>query len=457
MNSRNRLLIATIPDILLVSDVQGNIKPFTEYSSQKNVSYECIMTRSEIITLLKNAVLEVAAGTDDLTREFQIEENERCFYFEARFRKSEINEVLIMIRDMTDRIELEHKLKDLVERDALTKIYNRRHFEEIMSYYNGKEMNGLAIVSIDINGLKFVNDTIGHLKGDQFIVQAAHIMKSVFGEKYHLSRIGGDEFGVLLTDVSEEQVEQMLTVLDTMINCEDSPDKMEGLTLAFGYAYHKKGIVDMELLFQVADNHMYQNKVLKKESNRNNFVQTFMKALEAKDFVSKDHVLRLENLAVMIGEDLSSNRNTMDKVILLTKFHDIGKIGIPDDILKKPAALTDAEWLVMKTHSAIGERIAKEATEIKEVAPLILKHHERWDGKGYPLGLLGTDIPIECRILAVADTFDAITNDRPYRKAMTVDEAIEEIVRCSGTQFDPYLVTIFGRIMKSEKYRLMKY
>ena len=133
----------------------------------------------------------------------------------------------------------------------------------------------------------------------------------------------------------------------------------------------------------------------------------------------------------------------MDRLVLLTKFHDIGKIGIPDAILKKPAALDETEWKVMKTHTSIGERIALEAAEIRDIAHLILKHHERWDGHGYPLGIAGEEIPIECRILSIVDTYDAMTNDRPYRAALSIDESRKEILKCSGTQFDPGLVNIF--------------
>jgi HD-GYP domain-containing protein (c-di-GMP phosphodiesterase class II) len=201
-------------------------------------------------------------------------------------------------------------------------------------------------------------------------------------------------------------------------------------------------------MFREADNKMYQNKLLKKESIRSTFVKTFMKALEAKDFISEGHVIRMENYAILIAKALSLRQDQMDSIILLTKFHDIGKIGIPDRILKKPGSLNDDEWKVMRTHSAIGERIALEAAEIKDIAHLILKHHEKWDGTGYPLGLSGEDIPLECRVLAIVDTFDAMTNDRPYRKAIPVAETVKEIIRCKGTQFDPYLVDVFLQILK---------
>ncbi|NLT20622.1 MAG: HD domain-containing protein, partial [Syntrophomonadaceae bacterium] len=133
---------------------------------------------------------------------------------------------------------------------------------------------------------------------------------------------------------------------------------------------------------------------------------------------------------------------------LLAQFHDIGKVGVPDRILFKEDRLTPEEYLEMQRHSEIGQRIALAAPELSSLAGLILKHHEWWNGKGYPLGLAGEDIPLECRILALADAYDAMTNDRPYRKAMSHEEAKAEIIRCSGTQFEPRLATLFLELLE---------
>jgi HD-GYP domain-containing protein (c-di-GMP phosphodiesterase class II) len=130
--------------------------------------------------------------------------------------------------------------------------------------------------------------------------------------------------------------------------------------------------------------------------------------------------------------------------------HDLGKVGIPDSILFKPGSLTGKEWEIMRQHPEKGYRIAQATTDLAGIADLILMHHERWDGHGYPLGLAGEEIPIECRILAIADSFDAMTNDRPYRKAMPVEEALAELEKCSGTQFDPQLVAAFLEIMSGD-------
>jgi len=219
------------------------------------------------------------------------------------------------------------------------------------------------------------------------------------------------------------------------------------LSLSFGYAYHEVGELSIDWLYQEADNNMYQNKLLKTSSIKNNLVKTLMKTLEAKDYITEGHADRMDILALQIGKYLKLTQTVIDRIQLLTKFHDIGKVGIPDAILKKAGPLTTDEWKVMRTHSQIGERIANESSELKDIAHLILKHHERFDGTGYPLGLTGLDIPIECRILSIVDAYDAMTNDRPYRKAMSTQEAIAEIVLHSGTQFDPKIVHTFTQII----------
>jgi diguanylate cyclase (GGDEF)-like protein len=446
MNARNRALLSTIPDILLVSNQDGRIIPYSTPIHEDKAIVHDILRSEECIRMLEAGVKEVLKHDVLYTNEFSITKNYNTITYEARFRKSEYNEILIILRDMTERIQLEKQLRKLVDRDALTGLYNRRSFEQRLVQLTGQNLNNVTMISIDINGLKFINDTLGHLIGDSIIMKAGYYIDQIFGELGLVARIGGDEFGVVLHGIEEKTVKEQLNVLNDLVEQHNQDSQTSTLSLAYGYSFHKEGLVNMELLYQEADNIMYQSKLLKKDSIRGTFVSTFMKALEVKDYISEGHVVRMEQLAVAIGEALSLRQKQMDRIILLTKFHDIGKIGIPDSILKKPGKLTPDEWKVMQTHSIIGERIALEATEIREIAPLILKHHEHYDGSGYPLGLKGTDIPIECRVLAIVDAFDAMTNDRPYRTALTVKEAITEIRNCSGTQFDPELVSVFCRV-----------
>lgn len=151
----------------------------------------------------------------------------------------------------------------------------------------------------------------------------------------------------------------------------------------------------------------------------------------------------MEIYARAIGKKLELKTSQMDELLLAARLHDIGKIAIDEDILLKPGKLTKEEFEVMKTHAEKGYRIINAASELVNVAKCVLAHHERWDGGGYPLGIAGEKIPLFSRIISVADSFDVMTQERVYKKAMTKEEAVKELLRCSGTQFDPYIVKIF--------------
>jgi len=168
-----------------------------------------------------------------------------------------------------------------------------------------------------------------------------------------------------------------------------------------------------------------------------------MTALAERDYLTNGHALRLADFCRQVGERVGLSSRQLSDLALLANVHDLGKVGIPDSILFKKGKLSSEEWQVMRLHPEKGYRIAITSPDLSPVADLILKHHERWDGQGYPLGLSGEEIPVECRILAVVDAFDAMTSDRPYSKARKVEEALSEILKCSGTQFDPNLVDIF--------------
>lgn len=447
LNVRYRSLIKTIPDILFVSDLEGHISPFTLNSKTMNPLILEILRKEDVIKQLREGIRDLIKTNRLKTSYFNFSFNETHYYFEARLHLSEIDEVLIIVRDVTEQVILEKQLREMAEKDSLTNLYNRRSFETMLTQFDKHDYEQLTILIIDIDGLKLVNDTLGHTVGDQIIISAAELIYKQFESIGYVARIGGDEFGVIITNMTQGDIEEQLEVLKASLedyNCKQSELK---LSLSSGYSYHNRGIVDTGLMFQESDNNMYQNKLLKEASTKNSLVKTLMKALEAKDYITEGHAERMDELATKMGEALKLSQSQIDRIQLLTKFHDIGKVGIPDTILKKPSSLTEDEWKVMKTHSSIGERIALASSELKEISHLILQHHERWDGSGYPMNIIGEEIPIECRILSIVDTFDAMTNDRPYRKALTIESAIEEIIKCSGTQFDPCLVELFQTIV----------
>ena len=245
-------------------------------------------------------------------------------------------------------------------------------------------------------------------------------------------------------------MKKLSTAIKASIKKYNTDNPQLPLSLSVGWTTGFSSAIDTDALFKEADHNMYREKMHHDLSNRSAIVQTMMKALEARDFITEGHGDRLQTFVEKLAQKLQLSSPLIADLKLLAKFHDIGKVGIPDHILFKNGPLTKEETLVMRNHCDIGFRIAKAAPDLAPIAEWILKHQEWWNGKGYPLQLAGEEIPLPCRILALVDAFDAMTNDRPYRKALSTQEAIDELHRCAGTQFDPELTKIFIEILNEE-------
>ncbi len=222
------------------------------------------------------------------------------------------------------------------------------------------------------------------------------------------------------------------------------------LYVSIGYAMVENINTDIKEAQKTAENNMYREKLHHGRSKKSSIIKTLVNMLEARDIITQGHSLRTQSLAAKLAKMLNMSQRQIDDIKLLAIFHDIGKVGVPDMILFKKGPLTHEERLIMQRHTEIGHRIAVSSPELAHISDWILMHHEWWDGNGYPLGIKGEEIPIECRILAIVDAYDAMTKDRPYRAAMSHEEAIAELKRCAGTQFDPFLVELFLKVLEEE-------
>lgn len=355
--------------------------------------------------------------------------------------------------DISERKKADELLKFYSIRDQLTGLYNRNYYEETLRSLKNTPGNSVGIIICDLDGLKIINDTMGHHQGDEMLRKTSRVLKDAFPGDSIIARIGGDEFAVVLSPCTTTIVEEGCSAVAEAITAVNQLDGIR-INLSMGYALGNTSKHDIQNLFKQADDNMYHNKLLHKKSSNNALVQNLRNDLGERDFITSGHADRMQKMVDKMARDLGmSDRNTAD-LTLLAQFHDIGKLGISDELLFKTTALTGEEKLAIQKHCEIGHRISQSAVILAEIGDLILKHHEWWNGQGYPFGLKGEEIPIECRILAIVDAFDAMTNDRPYRKAMTVDAAVDEIKRKAGTQFDPSIVDHFIYLLEKQAFDL---
>lgn len=374
---------------------------------------------------------------------------------EESFKAPVINEdgevwgIVGLARNITSQKKLEDRLRYLSYNDALTGIYNRTYFEEKIRELNNEQHLPLGIIMGDVNGLKLVNDSLGHLEGDKLLKSIAGVLNKACGDKGFVFRWGGDEFMILLPNCNEYSCERMVEKIRS--ECKKDDYSYIELSIALGEVVKHSLEEDIDKCIKEVEERVYRQKLLEHNSVRSSMMNSLKKSLEAKNMETEEHTERVESYALEIGKRYGFKSSQMDELMIIARLHDIGKIAIEEDILLKPGPLTTNEFEVMKTHAEKGFRIINASSEIINVAKCVLTHHEKWDGSGYPLGIAGEEIPLMARIIAIADAYDVMTHDRVYRKAMNKEEAIKELKRCAGTQFDPELVELFLKCLDNNE------
>lgn len=361
--------------------------------------------------------------------------------------RDELTELAANINNMLVSLEeAQSRLRYVGRHDTLTGLYNRAYFEECIDRANDSSAT-VQVLAADVDGLKLINDTLGHSSGDALLRKAAEVLRATCPPDAIIARFGGDEFAVLLVNYPARDVARLCKAIKEAVGSANHATPGLTLSMSIGYATGTEQSNDAGELLKEADNYMYRDKLLHNRSTRSAIVQTLKKALEVRDFITDGHAARMQDLVHLLGTEIGFSENRLAELQLFAQFHDIGKVGIPDGILFKAGRLTAEETAVMRSHSEIGYRIARSAPDLVFIADWVLKHHEWWNGTGYPLGLKAEEIPIECRILALADAYDAMTNQRPYRLPVAPAAAIAEIRKNAGSQFDPELTKVFIAIL----------
>ncbi len=352
-----------------------------------------------------------------------------------------------IIMDISERKNLYKKLTYLSIHDTLTGVYNRTFFTQKMKEFNNKKFYPVGIIICDLDGLKLVNDIFGHAKGDYLLKTASRFIKASLTKRGIVARTGGDEFAILIPKCTKRIMDNMIVRLRKIFTENNTLQDILPFNMSMGYAIANDNMPNTNEIYKIADNNMYREKLHRSHSIRKNLFKTTMQALERKNIITDQYAKRLKLLVQTTAYELGLSKDHMRNLLFFASFHDIGKVSISDSVLLKPGYLTPTERAEMQRHSEIGHRIAISIPDLTSIADFILKHHEWWNGEGYPIGLKGEEIPVECRIIAIIDAYDAMCNDRPYRKALPKEKALKELQNCAGKQFDPFLTDIFVKMM----------
>ena len=351
------------------------------------------------------------------------------------------NGMVLVFRDCTERKKKQEEIAFLSYHDQLTGVFNRRYYEQRIRMFADGINHPMALVMADVNGLKLINDGFGHNAGDQLLQRIARTLIRCSGPDDVVARIGGDEFIMLLPRTDAVGTQKIIARI--LQELAEAQNRMFEISISFGFAIMDSPEETYGSVFKLAEDRMYRNKLSESSSARSKTIDSLLYSLFEKSKREMMHSRRVGAICETMALKLQFPSNEVSEMKTAGLMHDIGKMAISDNILNKSDPLTDYEWLEIKRHPEVGYNILSAVNKYAPLAEYVLCHHERWDGKGYPRGLAGEEIPIQARIIAIADAYDAMVSERPYKKRSCKEDAVNEFLACAGKQYDPELVKLF--------------
>lgn len=415
---------------------------FRIYSNHSNSSFKDIFLES-----VKNNTVFHSDITYSLIRNNDDKEVFVDFSISPiNLEKNTSSGAILVIRDETIEEERKEQIRYISQHDYLTDLYNRFYFEEQILRLDTKRQLPLTIIMGDVNGLKLLNDAFSHLEGDKLLIEISNILKKATRQEDILTRWGGDEFAILLPQTS---LKDSMRVYDRIKDlCNKSMYQTITPSISLGCATKVSEDEHINDIIKIAEEKMYHEKLTEGRDMRNELVNALEKKLFEHSEETKVHSQNLVKYAEILAKEIGVKVEGIKILKQSARLHDIGLIAIDSYILSKSEPLDENEWDRVKSHPEIGSRIVQSITELQHISKDILHHHERYDGKGYPTGLSGNDIPLFSRIISIVDAFDVMTTGRKYKEKISHEEAFEELKKYSGTQFDPDIVNSFLKTFK---------
>ena len=352
------------------------------------------------------------------------------------------HESLGMIIDITERKEHEEKLLHISTHDTLTGLFSYNHFEQYVERYSVHPDKPVAIILADVDGLKILNEAFGQSEGNRLLRIVTRILRESTNDSDYLARIGGDEFAIILSDRSEAEYQQIAKELSTKLTAIPMAGGME-MSVSIVLVLVGEGEKTLKNALVEAKKALATRKLFIEAPSRGNLVHTIINALHVRNKREEHHSRRVSFLSEQLGRAVGLSDEEVGQLRLAGLFHDIGKIAIDEELLNKPTPFTDEDRSEMERHVEIGYRLLASVEDMAPIAQIVLAHHERIDGAGYPRKLKGEAIPLQARIIAIADAYDAMTSVRTYQKQISSREAASELKANGGTQFDRSLTKRF--------------
>lgn len=348
-------------------------------------------------------------------------------------------------RDITEEKLRQTEMEFLSFHDELTGLYNLRFFDEELSRLDVERNLPISLVMGDVDGLKFVNDAFGHDSGDELLVKMADALRRGCRKEDIIARIGGDEFALILPKTPFSTAEEVIARIQHALDQEKVG--MMNVTASFGCATKTASGRSVDHVFKEAEDAMYESKLASRPALRRKAVTAVMQTLIDKCPEEREHGKRVAELVGRLAKAWKMSPDAVTDVTYAGQMHDIGKYALAASLLNSPAPLSEAEREEFRKHPETGFRILSSAYEFGRIAAFVLEHHERWDGGGYPKGLFGEKISLPARFIAVAEAFDVMTHDQPYRPARSREEALEELRLGAGKAYDPAVVEAFLKLI----------
>ena len=365
--------------------------------------------------------------------------------------KQVIEGYVIVFRDASKKKEEHKKIEYMSYHDQLTGLYNRRYFEEALIVIDKEENLPISVIFTDVNGLKMINDAFGHDAGDELIQLFAKVLSEHLRFADKISRIGGDEFVILLPNAGEEESAKLITRINSAL----AVKQFMALPISISIGSATKNIINDPLrdVIKRAEVSMYEEKLLMAPERKKADIHQIAEKLFDLFPTERSHSEHVSKIAETIGRGMGMAESDIDKLILAGRYHDIGKIACSGEILKKPNTLTYDQRQEVRKHPEIGFRLLSESMAYREIAEIVKCHHENIDGSGYPIGLTGEAIDLKAQIIRVAESYDTLVSGRSYQLAVSKREALEEMSNHIGTWYDREVFQILETAVLSKALR----